>query len=539
MGDSLIVLFDTPSIKQYVFGTDVLREIRGASANLDRLNRVETQKRLERALPDSAKVTKVYANGGSAQFVVEDADEDGVRRACDAIVSLFMEKTAGDVKPVYGVSSFSEANGYQDAVSNAFLELRARRECAVELRTPSLMPVMAECSSASHLPAAVIATIGGDRRALSESAQVKERRGRDAREHGIWADWMKHCAESGPWPGEEEWDDLRFDDMVRIGEQSSGRLIGDIGLVYADGNAMGRVVQQLNSPAVCREFSSIVDRSIRNSCFEALGDVCSEEIAAIREGNGAGELQRLPADILLLGGDDLLVILPADRALKFAESAAQRFRDLTHSAIDELSEPAVKRFFDQVNVMEFSISCGVAIARSSYPFYLLLDLAEDLLKNAKRGDGEGLHDGSGSPSRIDFHVVAGANSFSLSQTRTEDYACGSSCVRTLRPYDLELLDRLRQSAEMLRLARFPRSKLHALHEAALRTSPNQAQRAIRDIFGRCRHSGSRNERRALWLAIENLCPERWRFDSTTFPFYVKEDRALLSVADLVEAVEVL
>ncbi len=41
-----LVVIDTPGIKQFVFGTDALAEIRGASALLDRLNRRETQERL-------------------------------------------------------------------------------------------------------------------------------------------------------------------------------------------------------------------------------------------------------------------------------------------------------------------------------------------------------------------------------------------------------------------------------------------------------------------------------------------------------------
>jgi hypothetical protein len=34
-----LIAFDTNAIKQYVFGTDKLREIRGASSILDNLNR--------------------------------------------------------------------------------------------------------------------------------------------------------------------------------------------------------------------------------------------------------------------------------------------------------------------------------------------------------------------------------------------------------------------------------------------------------------------------------------------------------------------
>jgi hypothetical protein len=38
-----LVAFDTDHIKEYVFGTDRLKEIRGASSLLDRLNRREME----------------------------------------------------------------------------------------------------------------------------------------------------------------------------------------------------------------------------------------------------------------------------------------------------------------------------------------------------------------------------------------------------------------------------------------------------------------------------------------------------------------
>lgn len=42
--DSHVVVIDTPSIKKFVFGTDTLNEVRGASALLDWLNQEEMKK---------------------------------------------------------------------------------------------------------------------------------------------------------------------------------------------------------------------------------------------------------------------------------------------------------------------------------------------------------------------------------------------------------------------------------------------------------------------------------------------------------------
>ena len=47
---SFVIVIDIPSIKKYVFGTDPLNEVRGASALLDRLNQVEMKQRLHKHL---------------------------------------------------------------------------------------------------------------------------------------------------------------------------------------------------------------------------------------------------------------------------------------------------------------------------------------------------------------------------------------------------------------------------------------------------------------------------------------------------------
>ncbi|MEX1027450.1 MAG: hypothetical protein WD049_05515 [Candidatus Paceibacterota bacterium] len=531
----VLVLFDTPSIKQFVFGTDALREIRGASAMLDQLNRTDTERELRKSLPSGATLDRVYANGGAAQFVLRHCNEAEARHACESVVGHFINETAGDVHPVYGVAQCGNDQTYQAAMTEAHFELRSRREILTIRHAPQLMPLVAECTSASHLPATGLFAIGDDQaRLLSESSRRKEVRGRVAREHGMWAEWMEHLASLGPWPEADQWDELRCNSVVEIGQR--GGLESYIGLVYADGNAMGRIVQNLDSQDTCRVFSDTVDGSIRKACFAALDKVCQREIGAIRAAVGsADKLRPLPADILLLGGDDLLVVVPADRSIDFAAAASQEFQRLTTIELKAVTATGVREFFSRhVGDSGFTISSGVAIARSSYPFYLLLDLAEDLLKNAKRRGSDVAQDGAPTAPEayVDFHVVAGSNSFRLGQLRKDDYHVDSAAPRTLRPMSLNHLKTLRDSISALRSVNFPRSKLHALHEASLMQSTEQAERAIRDIFGRCKFSAERNERRMLWQAVESLLPPNWSFN---FPWFERDGKRVLAVADIVEA----
>ena len=529
--ETFVIVIDTPSIKNYVFGTDPLNEVRGASARLDTLNQSEMEKCLADQLGVD-HVERIYANGGSAQFLIHKSEQANVGAACKSMVRHIREQTGGEVGVVYGIAALREDTPYPEAVRRAHFQLRGQREFATYQRSATLIPLMMECQSASHLPAAGIETDGD---ILSHVSSEKRQHGNDARRDGLWAGWMGHIASSGQsWPSDAYWDKLRCPSLTDIGDASSWH--GYIGIVYADGNDMGKIIKMLDMPETYRQFSRITDNSIREACFIALDQVSESEIGNVRKALGTGEpFEPLPADILLLGGDDLLVALPADCALDFAQKATETFQRLTQKKIDALEDKETREFFhEQIGDQGFTISCGVAVAKSNYPFYLLFDLAEQLLKNAKRKESLYAHSETEGVSRIDFHVVAGANSYSLAQVREETYRTkrDAQTPRTLRPLSCPQLDQLRENVRDLREAGFPHSKLHELQEAALLPQWLQTSWRIQEIFARCRHGHDRPQRRALWESLDNMCPEGYSFD---FPWFKKDNQRLLCVADLVDA----
>ena len=257
---------------------------------------------------------------------------------------------------------------------------------------------------------------------------------------------------------------------------------------------MGRLVQELNSVETTAAFSKIVDGCIRKACFEVLAQVCSTEIAEIREAvsrNPEAKLPPIPADILLLGGDDLLVLLPAGRALPFVEAASARFEELTRTQITNWRDPTTRAFFTdskRLGSQGFTLSFGVAMARANYPFYLLLDLAEQLLKNAKRAGSEDPRRGAfWAPAYVDFHVVTSALSQDLDTIRSRDYLAETPHRRTLRPFAVGVLGDLRRALSRLRTCEppMPRSKLHDLFESGLDplapASPADGSRVVRPM----------------------------------------------------------
>ena len=216
--ETFVVVIDTPSIKNYVFGTDPLNEVRGASARLDTLNQHETEKYLADDL-GKGRVECIYANGGSAQFLIHESEQAGVRVACESMVQHIREQTAGEVGVVYGIAPLKDNTSYADyaeAVQMAHFQLRCQREFATSQRSAALIPLMMECESASHLPAADLDNNDGD--ILSHASYEKRQHGSDARRHGLWPQWMEHLKARGqPWPSDEYWDKLRCESLTDIG----------------------------------------------------------------------------------------------------------------------------------------------------------------------------------------------------------------------------------------------------------------------------------------------------------------------------------
>lgn len=535
--ETFVVVIDTPSIKNYVFGTDPLNEIRGASARLDKLNQSEMEKCLA-GHPGVEHIECIYANGGSAQFLIRKSEQADVKAACKSMVQHIREQTAGEVGVVYGIAPFGDEVAYPEAVRMAHFQLRGQREFATCQRSAALIPLMMQCKSSAHLPAADIDD-KNDGDILSHASYEKRQHGSDARLHGIWEQWMEHLrAREQSWPSAEYWHKLRCESLTDIGDCSAWS--GYIGLVYADGNGMGKIIKALDSPETYYQFSRIVDESIREACFTALDQVVESEIKNVQAAlKNQKPFKSLPADILLLGGDDLLVALPADRALDFAQKATETFQKLTQKKIHALKDEKTRDLFHKESDNKgFTISCGVAVAKSNYPFYLLFDLAGALLKNAKRKDSFYSHREADGVSRIDFHVVAGANSHALKQVREETYLAKAKATdpRTLRPLSCRQLKQLRENVRMLREAGFPHSKLHELHKAALSPNGFHTSMRIQEIFARCRHGPNRPQRQALWDSIDSMCPKGYSFE---FPWFKQDDqqdnRRLLCVADLVDA----
>lgn len=220
---------------------------------------------------------------------------------------------------------------------------------------------------------------------------------------------------------------------------------GMIALIHADGNGIGARYKawrdQLSAEGLLREahgerFFHSMRVAVRRALVTALREVFA---------NAPGAYQ-----LLMLGGDDLLLVCGARHALPFIVAYAKALADLPLADGKPLT-----------------IGAGVAIAKDTFPLYRLHDIAEALADSAKqryRADPE-------LGSVVDWHITT--NTWvddPIAERRMESLAPGA--ILSGRPYPVldqanaTSLETLVHSAQsLIATPNLARSQLRSLVEA--------------------------------------------------------------------------
>ncbi|MCC8994148.1 MAG: hypothetical protein LM550_10780 [Candidatus Contendobacter sp.] len=143
---------------------------------------------------------------------------------------------------------------------------------------------------------------------------------------------------------------------------------GYLALIHADGNDIGKRYKKhcdkkpeaCNDPEVAKEaHGEAFFHSMRVAVRCALVDALAQTFTM------SGGVR--PYEVLMLGGDDLLLVCRADRALDFAYRYAEELKK-----------------YPLADGQHLDVAIGVAIAQESYPLHRLQELADGLAASAKR-----------------------------------------------------------------------------------------------------------------------------------------------------------
>jgi hypothetical protein len=494
-----LIAFDTNAIKQYVFGTDKLREIRGASSILDNLNR---DSMINLAEDEMYQASKVYTNGGGAIFLV---DSDKAHDFGRHVQRMYRDETGDGASITYVVQELPDKiKTPEDAFFKPELEelkilrWRLHEEKLIPEDTITLPthPFMRPCDSCGVFyaapengPVKPIHDPGEQEELYCLSCQKKRLRdeevkkliteevkkrssttieaNRQSREPDyLWS----HIIQGLP---EKEYKipplTTRPSDFNVFREFKGSKEY--FALIYADANSMGKLFEGCEGLPIYKQLADAVDKAI----YEAVCTAIKEHLQ-ISDHVKSSAPPVFPFDILLMGGDDVLMVVPASIALDVA---------LTITTVFE--QEAKKTFPDK----KFSLSTGVVIAPIKYPFRLLENLATTTLKFAKDEGAKNKDKGKGD-ARINFLIVAGSAGETFNKVfdtlhtpREKDRRKMEEVFyATLRPYDPATLSRLLLAIRNVRAKNLGRGKLHQMREAILKmnltTSVGESRSVLRN-----------------------------------------------------------
>jgi CRISPR-associated protein Cmr2 len=272
-------------------------------------------------------------------------------------------------------------------------------------------------------------------------------------------------------------------DLGEIGAGSDPKRY--VGLIYADGNNVGARVARLSTPAEYRQFSQKLFDATKEAVFQALASHL--EPAFVPEANKETRRESSawvhPFEIITIGGDDLILIVPGSKALDIALSIGERLEEKLGGKLPAEKQPNLyegqrfRKYALQDHEMSpvrdswiyeprISLSAGVVIAHETTPIFFLHDLAQQLLKSAKRWRKE-----KGLPpykaGTVDFLALksVGMVASRLKQFRKQAYELDQNRRLTARPYTWVELRSLLDTVRTLRYqSHFGRSQVYRLQD---------------------------------------------------------------------------
>ena len=188
------------------------------------------------------------------------------------------------------------------------------------------------------------------------------------------------------WPRNMEAADEDQVDGAGCGDSAMGAALrfpfvdGDheVAFLHADGNGLGVLLQRLQREAKDDEYVAkyaVFSEAVSGATREAAAFATETVLRGQARRNAKGAALTMPARPLVLGGDDLSLIIRADLALPFAVAFMQKFEELSAR---KLTVMAMGR-----NWGKLTSACGIAFVKSSFPFTEAHRLAEHLCREAK------------------------------------------------------------------------------------------------------------------------------------------------------------
>ena len=550
-----LVVADMDKIHGYIFASQRMREVRGASYLVSVVSRNKTiellgrfgkgnynleTKRFDPTLPLASLDWKVIYCAGGALKVKFNSKKEAQAFQC-ALEAMFRAETISGSITTAAVEI--DDSKYAELIQKAEAKLRYAKDGKKELIQRNNSPFHRRCDSCGDFTAENRHIFDDEELFLCRACEKKREFQKDDDENG------EPSKRLPIYDRIEEAIAEQFDHQVAL-DPNYPKDFGDIGkrskpenymgFISADGNRMGEKMRDIFSEELKKadeadeiysKFSNAVLWITQEALVEAVMEAFTPDIER-RLGKKRHITYQLPLEVIILGGDDLVFVTTADKALPIA----QRFCHNFHQATTDSEDIRLKN--------GISISAGVVLAKQKFPFLTYQRIADELLKSAKKlslkinRENQGTEVGT-----LDFMVVTGSAVGSLEDVRSDlkyqerfrDVTIADKLEMTARPYTIADFNKLLTGIKALR--HFPNNKLKAFRDL-LRRGRYQSvieYALLREKHGRNRRDSARDS--GIIQALRQIETDFMTEGMAPWKRLKKQNTYMSSLLDIVEIYE--
>lgn len=413
------IIIDTISIQEYLFSSNKLKDIIGAS-NIVAVNyttilaEITSEKTMDIKAGTQVYLTLnnvkteveiVYIGGGNMMLFISSNNENAPKDLIKAFIFEFSFKGIElfpGMKLAFGILHDFNEEEYQLSMSKLHLSLRENRNKVFTQTTPYALGITQNCPL-SNGPAAIFSQQYGKN--ISISAYAKSQ--------FADASFLENCQPPEGYVFAKEFE--------RLCMTSDNRYMA---VVHLDGNSMGARLMQATRIEETRQLSEAITSRMRNAINQSLSAFCqllntikpAQDEMGFRSLFTHGESKELPFRPLIAAGDDLTFVCEGRFGIWLTEQILKAFHGVD----------------DAVPDYEFSATAGIVIVNPKYPFNMAYEVCEELCKEAKaviRGEKH-------ARSLMHFIVASGSLSGGLEIVRETAFRTGDHSLLS-GPYIVE------------------------------------------------------------------------------------------------------
>ncbi len=319
------MVFELDSIQSYLFSSGRLRDVAGASELLDQLTEGEDNllDQVIDAASGQGKLVFPRRAGGAVYAFTED----------ETLLHRFLDLWTLSVQQLAPGIAFSLGIGKGERYLQAFDEARNNLRADGSRKRPSL-PLAAPVAERSRRTGLAAVEWSGKDGPIDAATVGKKRFAAPAK-----ASFLSRFAPEGTPLGRCDWPT----DFESTGQPGSFPFRGDdrtVALIHADGNGLCRLLMQIRQ-AVEHNDNQFIDlykafsRLVATVTQEAAKRTTEKILIPARE---AEETNCLPARPILLGGDDVTVMVRGDLAIDYCREFAAAFEQASRTELGKLRE---------------------------------------------------------------------------------------------------------------------------------------------------------------------------------------------------------